>query len=72
LKAKRSSQSFAQEYCRTFNVRPEEIIFTASVQKRIIWRSLAFIMHSKGKSFTPHFITTNIEHPGILETMSLA
>jgi cysteine desulfurase len=48
------------------NVRPEEVIFTASGTESDNMAVLG-VFNAWKKEFPPHIITTNIEHPGILE-----
>jgi cysteine desulfurase len=50
---------------RILNVRPEEIIFTASGTEADNMAVLGVV--NAFKNSTPHIVTTNIEHPGILE-----
>ncbi len=47
-------------------IKPEEIIFTASGTESDNM-ALVGIFNKYKKNFKPHIITTNIEHPGILE-----
>jgi cysteine desulfurase len=67
LVAKAAIKEAREDIARMLNVRPEEIIFTASGTEAdnlaIIGIFNAFYKHQ----FTPHFITTTIEHPGVLE-----
>ncbi len=67
LKTKAVIKDARHKIAQILAIKPEEIIFTASGTES---DNLALIgvFNKYKKSFKPHIITTNIEHPGILET----
>ncbi|MBX4198274.1 cysteine desulfurase [Candidatus Parcubacteria bacterium] len=66
LKAKNAVREARTSIARHLNIRPEEIIFTASGTEADNL-AIAGVVNAWKKSFIPHIVTTNIEHPGILE-----
>ncbi|MCC2630477.1 MAG: cysteine desulfurase NifS, cysteine desulfurase [Candidatus Paceibacter sp.] len=68
LVAKAAVQESREKIAKLLNIRAEEIVFTGSGTEADNLALLGIFYNFK-KKFTPHFITTVIEHPGILETM---
>jgi cysteine desulfurase len=68
VKAKEAVRAARKHIAELLNVRSEEIVFTGSGTEA---DNLALIgvYHEFKDKLTPHFITTNTEHPGIKETM---
>jgi cysteine desulfurase len=78
VKAKKVVKECRTTIARLLNIRPEEIIFTATgteadnlAIRGVVeaWRNLGIGFPSVGNPIPkpPHIVTTNIEHPGILE-----
>jgi cysteine desulfurase len=68
LVAKAAIKEAREKIARLLNVRGEEIIFTASGTEADNLAIVGLFNNFK-KHFKPHFITSVIEHPGILEAM---
>ena len=66
LIAKSAIKESREKISKLLNVRGEEIIFTASGTEADNL-ALIGIFHNFKKDFKPHFVTTTIEHSGILE-----
>jgi cysteine desulfurase len=64
--AKNAIKESREKIARLLNVRAEELVFTASGTEADNLALLGLFNFYK-KQFTPHIVTTNIEHPGILE-----
>ncbi len=69
VQAKKAVTEARTGIARILNVRPEEIIFTASGTEADNLAIGGVVMAARKKGITaPHIVTTNIEHPAILET----
>ena len=85
VEAKRKLQNSRKEVADILGVRSEEIIFTSGGTESnnlaiqgIVWNAidltpspLSLIRRGVGERWIPHIITTNIEHPSVLETFKL-
>ncbi len=72
VKAKEKLQNARKEVANILSSRPEEIIFTSEgtesnnlAVQGTVWQFY------KNNDFLPHIITTNIEHPSVLETFKI-
>ncbi len=76
LEAKKKLELARREVAQVLNARPEEIIFTATGTESnnlaiqgIVGRQTSEIQSSDVRR--PHIVTTNIEHPSVLETFRM-
>ncbi len=69
-KAKKDLENARREVARILHARPEEIIFTSggTESNNIAIQGCVFASRN---GHLPHIITTNIEHPSVLETFHL-
>ena len=56
-----------EKIAEVLNCRKEEVVFTSGGTEGNNLALLGVFEAHKNKDFTPHFITTNVEHPSILE-----
>jgi cysteine desulfurase len=70
LKAKNKLQNARREVAGILGARPEEIIFTSggTESNNLAIQGVILAWREKG---LPHIITTNIEHPSVLETCKM-
>jgi len=68
--AKTKLQIARREVANILGARPEEIIFTSSGTESNNLAIQGVVLNWQGKGL-PHIITTNIEHPSVLETFEL-
>jgi cysteine desulfurase len=78
LEAKNKLNVARSEVAKILNVRPNEIIFTSGGTESnnlaiqgIIYGFVFQDQISKNKKIIPHIVTTNIEHPSVLETFKM-
>jgi len=70
VKAKTKLQNARKEVATVLGARPEEIIFTSGGTESNNLAIQGVVLAWKGKNL-PHIITTNIEHPSVLETFKM-
>lgn len=70
LEAKKKLEQARREVADTLYARPSEVIFTSggTESNNLAIQGVVFAWRGKG---LPHIITTNIEHPSVLETCKL-
>lgn len=70
--AKKKLENARAEVAEVLGARPSEIIFTSggTESNNLAIQGVVFALARQGKAL-PHIITTNIEHPSILETCRL-
>lgn len=74
VNAKIKLQNSREEVASVLGARPEEIIFTSggTESNNLAIQGTVLAWHEKNiKKISPHIITTNIEHPSVLETCKL-
>jgi len=79
VEAKRKLQNSRKEVADILGVRPEEIIFTSggtesnnlAIQGVVLGYTGVACAQHRQRLCIPHIITTNIEHPSVLETLKL-
>ena len=78
IAAKIKLQNSRREVADVLGARPEEIIFTSggTESNNLAIQGVVFAWHEKNQEkniekILPHIITTNIEHPSVLETCKL-
>ncbi len=75
VEAKKKLENARQEVANVLSARREEIIFTSggTESNNLAIQGVVFAWHEKNKreKILPHIITTNIEHPSVLETFKL-
>ncbi|MFA5778291.1 MAG: cysteine desulfurase family protein [Candidatus Paceibacterota bacterium] len=74
MKVKIKLQNSRREVASVLGARPEEIIFTSggTESNNLAIQGIVFAWYEKKKGkILPHIITTNIEHPSVLETCRL-
>jgi cysteine desulfurase len=71
IAAKKKLENARKNVAHILGSRPEEIIFTSGGTEgnNIALQGIVFALQEK--NFIPHIITTNIEHPSVLETCRL-
>src|SRR3989344_5638471 len=72
--AKKKLENARKKIADILNVRSEEIIFTSGGTESnnlAIQGAIWSWLEKKGKKNLPHIITTNIEHPSVLETYKM-
>jgi cysteine desulfurase len=70
LVAKEAVSSAREKIADVLSAQPKEIIFTASgteANNLALFGVCNAALQNKGSDFVPHVVTTNIEHPAILE-----
>lgn len=70
LRAKDLLTESREEIAEILNTQKKSIVFTSGGTEGNNLALLGIFEANKTKDFTPHFITTNIEHPAILEVCS--
>ncbi len=73
VKAKKELENARTEVAEVLCARPSEIIFTSggTESNNLAIQGVIWVWHEKNKKFKqimPHIITTNIEHPSVLDT----
>jgi len=74
LEAKIKLQNARKEVADVLGVHPEEVIFTSggTESNNLAIQGVVLAWHKKNlEKILPHIITTNIEHPSVLETCKL-
>lgn len=73
VEAKTKLENARGVVAQVLNARLEEIIFTSggTESNNLAIQGIVFNWHEKEIKFLPHIITTNIEHPSVLETFRL-
>lgn len=71
LEAKNKLQNTRREVADILNARLSEIIFTSGGTESNNLAIQGIVFATEKQDFLPHIITTNIEHPSVLETFKL-
>lgn len=74
VKAKNNLENARIKVASILSARPQEIIFTSggTESNNLAISGFVFAWHEKNtKGILPHIITTNIEHPSVLETFKI-
>jgi cysteine desulfurase len=71
VEAKKKLEMARKEVADVLGARKEEIIFTSSGTESNNLAIQGVVLIAEEQGFLPHIITTNIEHPSVLETFKL-
>lgn len=71
VNAKKKLEYARKDVARVLGARPEEIIFTSGGTESNNLAIQGIIFMVREKNTLPHIVTTNIEHPSVLETCKL-
>lgn len=66
--AKKRLENARREVADVFSARAEEIIFTSGGTESNNLAIQGVVYRAREQNFLPHIVTTNIEHPSVLET----
>ena len=71
LSAKKTLEEARAEVANVLGARKEEIVFTSGGTESNNIAIQGVVLMAIEQNFLPHIITTNIEHPSVLETYKL-